>query len=307
MAKKTARKISTAKPTPKAFPRDNNLCPVPTGILVLVGGAENKGDDEPARKRKPENFVKLEVLKTFAELMGKKEATVGLVTTASSEPAETLEDYKKAFKEVGITRIRHIHHETRKDLLEDKKLLEDVREIDGYFFSGGDQLRVTSIYGGSEFLTDLKQKYITSRIVVGGTSAGAMALSTPMIYAGNENVSELGGEIKVTTGLEFMKDVCIDTHFVHRGRFVRMAQVVVTNPTCIGFGIEEDTAVVVRDGIHCEVIGTGTVIIIEGFHIAEANVDDFSKERPITIRDLRVHLLSSGDKYEVIQINPPHK
>jgi cyanophycinase len=142
---------------------------------------------------------------------------------------------------------------------------------------------------------------------VAGTSAGAMALSTPMIYAGNEEVQELGGQIKLTTGLEFLKDVCIDTHFVHRGRFVRMAQVVVTNPTSIGIGFEEDTAIVVRNGVDMEVIGTGLVIIIEGFNITDANINDFAQDKPITARDLKVHLLSAGDKYQILQINPPHK
>jgi cyanophycinase len=143
--------------------------------------------------------------------------------------------------------------------------------------------------------------------VSGGTSAGAMAISTPMIYAGNEKVQELGGEIKLTTGLEFLKDVCIDTHFVHRGRFVRMAQVVITNPTCIGIGIEEDTAVVIRDGLQMQVVGTGLVIVTEGFEIRDSSINDFSEDKPVTARDLRVHLLADGDTYLISQLNPPHK
>jgi cyanophycinase len=302
MAKKTAREKQVTTIT-----KSENHCPVPQGKLLLIGGAENKGEEEPEKKRKPKNFVKLEVLQAFADLMGKKDPVVQVVTTASSEPTETLQDYTKALHEVGITRIRHVHHKERKDLLEDDKLIETMRQVDGYFFTGGDQLRLTSIYGGSQFLSLLKERYIRDNIVIAGTSAGAMAMSTPMIYAGNEKVQELAGEIKVTTGLEFMKDVCVDTHFVHRGRFVRMAQVVVTNPTCVGIGLEEDTAIIVRNGTEVEVTGTGTIIVIEGFQIREANVNDFTKEKPVTIRDLRVHLLASGDKYEVAQINPPHK
>src|SRR5213075_3228172 len=106
---------------------------------------------------------------------------------------------------------------------------------------------------------------IQKKIVIGGTSAGAMALSTPMIYSGSNEVQELTGEIKVTTGLEFLKDVSIDTHFVHRGRFVRMAQVIATNPTSIGVGIDEDTAWIVRNGIETEVIGSGIITILEGY------------------------------------------
>jgi cyanophycinase len=190
--------------------------------------------------------------------------------------------------------------------LDDEALLDRVKQADGIFFAGGDQLKYTSIYGGTRFLLELKDRYIHDKIVIAGTSAGAMAMSTPMIYAGNDEVQELGGMIKVTTGLEFLKDVCIDTHFVHRGRFVRMAQVIVTNPTCIGMGIEEDTAIVVRNGLEAEVVGTGTVIIIEGFGITETNIEDFANEKPISIRDMKVHILSGGNKYLISQVNPPH-
>ena len=127
-----------------------------------------------------------------------------------------------------------------------------------------------------------------------------------MIYAGNDEVQEIGGMIKVTTGLEFLKDVCIDTHFVHRGRFVRMAQVVVTNSSSIGLGIEEDTAAVVTNGLDVQVIGTGTIIIIEGHQISDANIEEFTSNKPVTMRDLKMHVLSDGDTYTIPQTNPPH-
>ena len=130
-----------------------------------------------------------------------------------------------------------------------------MKMADAIFFAGGDQLLLTSLYGGSPFLTLLKERYIHHKFVIAGTSAGAMALSTPMIYAGNKDVQEVSGEIKVTTGLEFLKDVSVDTHFVQRSRFVRLAQVIATNPGCLGMGIEEDTAVVVRRGVEAEVAG----------------------------------------------------
>ena len=143
--------------------------------------------------------------------------------------------------------------------------------------------------------------------MIGGTSAGAMAMSTPMIYAGNKDKQQITGEIKVTTGLEFLKDVCIDTHFVNRGRFVRLAQVIATNPTCIGIGIEEDTAIIVKSGTEADVIGSGTIIIFEGYEITETNIADFGSKKPVSIRNLKVHILSSGDKYTIPQCNPPHR
>jgi cyanophycinase len=107
--------------------------------------------------------------------------------------------------------------------------------------------------------------------------------------------------------MEFLKDVCIDTHFVHRGRFVRMAQVIVSNPACIGFGIDEDTAIIVRNGLQAEIIGSGTVIVMDGGAITQTNFTDYSEKPAVSIRDLKVHLLSRGDHYQIPQTNPPHK
>jgi len=283
-----------------------NECPVPIGTLLIIGGAENKGEDEAKKKQTPSDFERMEVLKRFVKLTDKKDPVIEVITSASSEGKESFEDYRKAFEELKVKNIGHLHHEKREEVIGNDELLDRIRQADGVFFAGGDQLKYTYLYGGTAFLTVLKERYIYEKIVVAGTSAGAMALSTPMIYAGNDEVQELGGMIKVTTGLEFLRDVCIDTHFVHRGRFIRMAQVIVTNPTCIGLGIEEDTALVVRNGLSVEVIGTGTVIVLEGFDITEGSIQDFTNEKPVTIRDLRMHILSSGDTYKIPQLNPPH-
>lgn len=287
-------------------PVSDNSCPVPAGTLVIIGGNENKGEENPSNKEKPSDFIKLQVLEALKKQIPKKDPVVEVITTASSEGAEMFRDYTKAFEQIGITNLGHLHHNNRKEVLTDD-LEERVKNADAFFFSGGDQLKLTSYYGGTSFLTHLKERYIREKVVIAGTSAGAMALSTPMIYAGNQDVQEIGGAIKVTTGLEFLRDVCIDTHFVHRGRFVRMAQVIATNPTCIGIGIEEDTAVVVRNGTNVEVVGTGLVIVIEGFEIEEVNIADFTSDVPIKARNLKVHLLSDRDLYEIPQLNPPHK
>ncbi|WP_162944969.1 cyanophycinase [Flavisolibacter nicotianae] len=283
-----------------------NHAPIPAGVLVVIGGKENKGEEAPENKKKPADFIKLEVLQAFKDATHKREPVVEIITTASSEGAESFNDYKHAFEKIGISTVGHIHHATRQEVLDDP-LEERIKRADAFFFSGGDQLLLTAIYGGTQFLTALKERYIHEPVVIAGTSAGAMALSTPMIYAGSQDVQELGGEIKVAMGLEFLKDVCIDTHFVHRGRFVRMAQVVITNPTSIGIGIEEDTCIIVKNGRDLLVMGSGLVVVIEGFQIQEANIKRFSEDKPITARNLSVHLLADGDTYTISEVNPPHK
>src|SRR4051812_35922930 len=192
MKTKAARKKTTL-----GTKKMENHCPVPMGTLVIIGGKENKGQDAPENKKKPGDFIRLEVLKAFKEQLHKRDPLIEVVTTSSSEGAESFEDYNKAFREVGIENVKHIHHKTRKEVLDDP-MVDRIKAADGIFLSGGDQLKLTSIYGGTEFLTSLKERYVHGQIVIAGTSAGAMALSTPMIYAGNEEVQELGGEIKVT-------------------------------------------------------------------------------------------------------------
>jgi cyanophycinase len=285
----------------------DQTCPVPAGMLLIIGGKENKGEDGPPERDKPNGFVSEDILRLFCDHIKEKKGTILVITSGSAEGSETFAEYKKVFGGLGRHSTVHIHHDTRKDLLEDEKLMEQVKDAKGIFFSGGDQLLLTSIYGGTKFLTQVKEKYIAQNIIIGGTSAGAMAMSTPMIYAGNEEKQQLSGEIKVTTGLEFLKDVCIDTHFVHRGRFVRLAQVIATSPGCTGIGIEEDTAILIRNGVEAEVKGSGTVIVVEGFSITEADMKKFTEKKPFSVRNLKVDILAPDDKFSIQQLNPIHK
>jgi len=281
-------------------------CPTPKGALLIIGGKEDKGEDESQEEVNPKDPNRLDILKKFIDLTGKPNPVVEIITSASSEGDESFEEYRKAFEDLKVENVGHIHHNSREEVLANG-LTERIENADAVFFAGGDQLKYTSRYGGTQFLTRLKERYIYEKIVVGGTSAGAMMLSTPMIYAGNNEVQEIGGEVKITTGMEFLKDVCIDTHFTKRGRFVRMAQVIVTNPSSIGIGIGENTAIVVRNGLEAEVLGAGLVIVIDGFHIGKANVEDFTEKKPVSIRNLRVHILAPGDQYLIPQVNPPHR
>lgn len=280
-------------------------CPTPKGILMAIGGRENKGQ-QPGKDVPPENFVPLEVLRDFTALVEKDNPVVEVITSASSEGDDSFKEYRKLFTELGVSAVGHLHHDSRKEIM-DTAIMNRIEKADAFFFSGGDQLKLTYLYGGSSLLHYLKKRYVYEPVVIGGTSAGAMALSTPMIYAGNEEVQQTNGAIKVTTGLEFLKDVCIDTHFVDRSRFVRMAQVIATNPTCVGIGIEEDTAIIIRNGLQAKVVGTGVVTIIEGFHIEESNITSFADKSSISVRNLKVHLLSREDCYEIPQLNLPHK
>ena len=281
-----------------------NECPVPKGILVVIGGKENRGDEIGDGLQ---NKERLEILHTIVALTHKKDPVLEVVSTASGEAKQLFKEYVKAFSELGVKTINQIHHETRREVMESsEKTTERIKAADAVFFAGGYQLKLSPLDGGSDFLLQLKQRYIKEKLVVAGTSAGAMALSTPMIYAGNKEVQQISGEIKITTGLEFLKDVCIDTHFVDRSRLVRMAQVVATNPSCIGIGIEEDTALVVRNGLDAEICGNGIVIVIDGQDISGSNLLEQGTGTTVSIKGLKVNILSKGDRFTIPQTNPPH-
>lgn len=286
--------------------RHKQQSPVPAGILVIIGGKENKGEQDAPERENPAGFVPRGILKIFADLPKKRNARIQLITSGSAEGKESFAGYKQVFHELAQSNVHHIHHTSREEVLKDdcEKIVGDA---DAIFFAGGDQLLLTSLYGGTPFLKALKEKYIAKKLIIGGTSAGAMAMSTPMIYAGNEEVQQVSGEIKITTGLEFLRGVCIDTHFVHRSRFVRLAQVIATNPGCLGMGIEEDTAVIVRKGVDCEVVGSGTVIQIKGFGITQSDMKSFAEKKPFSVRNLAVDILAAGDTFLIEQTNPPHQ
>lgn len=280
-------------------------CTVPNGCLVIIGGAENKEHETPS----PEAIAGAgpAVLTAFIECCRKKHPHIEVITTAGEEDVEgAFRAYEACFKQLGAQEIGHLHHNSREEL-DNEALSERIRKADGVFIAGGDQLRLTSIYGGTPFLTELKEAYLFDKLTIGGTSAGAMALSTPMIFGGTGEQELIAAGIKLTTGMEFLKDVCIDTHFVHRGRFVRMAQVIATNPASIGIGIEEDTAVIVTEGLKGRVIGNGVVILIDGVGSRSSNIAQFDEEKKLTIRNLSVSILSKDETFEIPQRNPPHQ
>jgi cyanophycinase len=275
-------------------------CPPPQGVLVIVGGHENKGEEpEPgSNQSNNKNFVTTSILQRFTEELTGDDPLIVVIPTASQEPEESAADYHEVFHSLGIKRVRTLDIRNREDANQaaSVKLIEEAA---GIWFTGGDQLRLTAILGGTLLLQRLKERYTHEPLVLGGTSAGATAMSTPMIYEGRNDAGFRKGEIAITTGLQFMHDVAIDTHFIARGRIARMAQIIATNPTCLGLGIEEDTAVVVREGFHLEVIGSGLVTILEGSECTATNIYDIKPETPFSIRGLRLHLLSAGEQYDL--------
>ena len=272
---------------------------LPKGKLVSVGGAEDKGTDleEGFVQRNRLNFFELGILKRIVNEVGGPQKHIEVITTASSIPDEVGQNYLDAFGKIGCTNIGIMDIRKREDV-QKPEYIERIRKADGVMFSGGDQLRLTSIFGGTEIYQILHDRYLEEEnFVIAGTSAGAMAMSNTMIYQGKSDLAHLKGEVKLTTGLAFIGNVIIDSHFDKRGRFNRLAQAVASNPQCTGIGLGEDTGVVITEGNQLEVVGSGAVVIVDGRDILHTNITEVSLGEPIAVENLKVSIMVRGNRY----------
>lgn len=273
---------------------------IPKGKLIAIGGAEDKGTDLEKGEflRNNLNFFELGILRRIVEEIGGVHSRIEVVTTASTIPYEVGENYLNAFGKIGCTDIGLLHIRNREDAMR-VDYVERIRNCAGIMFSGGNQLRLSAIFGGTVFLKTIHERYQSESFVIAGTSAGAMAMSNTMIYEGNATRAHLKGEVKIATGLAFMDNVIFDSHFEKRGRFARLAQAVAANPSCIGIGLGEDTGMLITEGNRMEAIGSGPVIIVDGHDIRHSNMADIPEGNPITIENLKVHFCAKGNGYLV--------
>lgn len=275
---------------------------IPKGKLIPIGGNEDKGTEpEPNYEQKNNiNFFELQILsRILHEIKGHKDSNVEVITSASSIPEEVGEAYINAFGKLGNQHVRLMHIKSREDA-KNPEYIERIRKCDGVMFTGGNQLRLSTIFGGTEILNILNDRYLHEDFIIAGTSAGAMAMSNTMIYQGSSSQALLKGEVKITTGLAFIKNVIIDSHFDKRGRFGRLATAVASNPACIGIGLGEDTGVLITEGRYLEIIGSTHVTIVDGHEIKHSNIADLQDGSPITIENLKAHFLTKGNRYDLV-------
>ena len=275
----------------------------PQGKLFAIGGAEDKGIEASREdiNRTNLNFIELGILHRIVKESGGPNEKIEVITTASMIPYEVGENYVDAFGKIGCIDVNVMHIRNRSDAL-NKEYIERITNCKTVMFSGGNQLRLSTIFGGTKMLQILLERYNNEEaFVVAGTSAGAMAMSNTMIYEGNATRAHLKGEVKITTGLGFMDDVIIDSHFEKRGRFIRLAQAVATNPSCIGIGLGEDTGMLITEGNKMEAIGSGCVTIIDGQDIRYSNIADIPEGNPFSIDNLKVHICEKGNGYLVAE------
>ena len=274
----------------------------PVGKLMIIGGAVNKGSfaetDYDQNVEKNLNFFERGILrKIINESRLKEDSIIEIITTASQIPQIVGPEYKKAFEFLGVKNVKILDIQNREQANSDA-IVARANSADVVMFTGGDQLRLTSILGGTRFHDAILRKYQEEDFIYAGTSAGAAAASENMIYQGTSHEALLKGEIKTTQGLGFMENVIVDTHFVQRGRIGRLFQAVVNNPRTLGIGLGEDTGLYI-DGDCMTAIGSGLVILVDGRFIKDTNLTNIELGQPISIDNLIVHVMSQNDYYDL--------
>jgi len=274
----------------------------PKGKLIVIGGAVDKGSFTEKNYEKDIeknfNFFERGILKRILiESEHSLDSRIEVITTASQVPEEVGAEYVKAFSYLGALNVGTLGITTR-EVASSEEVNERLERANIVMFTGGDQLRLTSLLGGTSFHKILLKKYNHENVVIAGTSAGAAACSNNMIYQGSAQEALLKGEVKITSGLGLINDVIIDTHFVHRGRIGRLFQAVVSNPMALGIGLGEDTGLLIN-GKQMEAIGSGLVILVDGRHIKDSNITEVDLGEPISIENLVAHVMSMGDLYDL--------
>jgi cyanophycinase len=258
------------------------------GCLIIIGGHEDR-DPEGDRV----------ILKEVARHV--RGGKLVLATVASHQPEGYFDEYEKAFDDLDVGELVELYVEDRNEAGDREKLsvLDDAQAI---FFSGGDQLRITSQIGDTGI--EAKVRSIFDRGgVIAGTSAGASVMSDTMLVKGTSSETHRIGDLHMAPGLGLIRDVIIDQHFAERGRFGRLIGAVAHNPRVLGLGIDEDTAAVL-EGDEFRVIGSGAVYVVDGTQVSHCNLAEARPDRVLSMHDVKVHVLSSGDRFDLAKRRP---
>jgi cyanophycinase len=276
---------------------------VPKGKLVIIGGAVDLGSslnyNENISHPHYIKFFEQGILRrVIVESANAENSIVEVITTASQIPDIVGAEYIKSFKQLQINNVNVLDIRSRTDAA-NQEYLDRISKADVVMFTGGDQLRLSSIFGGTKFLQILKKRYQEENFLIAGTSAGAAAASTNMIYRGSSSEALVKGEVQITAGLGFVDSVIVDTHFVQRGRIGRLFYAVASNPGMLGIGLGEDAGLLITEGNCMEAIGSGLTILVDGRYISETSIYDVEIGSPVSIDGLRVHVMSLFDKYDL--------
>jgi cyanophycinase len=253
------------------------------GWIVPIGGAENKENDR-------------RILQRFVCVSGGDEADIVVIPTAS-RMHETGARYEQVFRELGAARVTVMDFDTRRDCQE-RGRLRRIEEASGIFFTGGNQLRLTTLLGGTPVAKLIRSRNARG-VTVGGTSAGASILSEHMIAGGDEGSAVVAGSVRLAPGLGLTNRFIIDQHFRERDRLGRLLAAIAYNPFAVGIGLDEDTAAFIGPAELLEVEGTGGVTIVDPGEVNFSSIDAAEDGQPVCMLGLKVHVLVAGATFNL--------
>lgn len=254
------------------------------GSIFAIGGREARSGDTP-------------LLARFAERCGGGSARLVVLTTASPDPARRIAEYEPAFRALDVSEVAFFHQKDRSEA-DEPTLLAALDEADGVFLTGGNQLKLMTIIGGTALEAKLRTRH-RAGLHLAGTSAGAAAFSAVMIARGKARVSARLSSVRMTPGLGILPNVIIDQHFRERDRFGRLLSAVLCNPAMLGFGLDEDTAFELDGSSRVTVAGRGSLTIVDGSKLEATNLDVVAEDTPAAFVGMQVHALSADWAYDL--------
>lgn len=260
-----------------------------SGNLIIIGGAEDKEG-------------KKEILRRVCNSIDKNEEILLVATIATEYPREVANKYKEVFEDLKVKNIKVLDISERQDAYEELNV-NLIKEASLIFFTGGDQLRITSLIGGTPVYEQLKEACSNGVFIV-GTSAGASVMSDTMVVQGDDDDSPRKCTLKMSPGLGLIKGVIIDQHFAQRGRMGRLLAGIAQNPEVLGIGIDENTGILVNKSGTVEVIGEGAVYFIDGSTITYTNVSELHADDILSMHNIKLHILTNGNKFDLLKKSP---
>ncbi|MBW3628306.1 MAG: cyanophycinase [Gemmatimonadetes bacterium] len=258
--------------------------------LLVIGGAEDPDED------------RMEILPYFVEMAGGKQARIVVCSSPSENPEEKVRVYRKLFEKIGVAEVIDAPISSRVEAA-DPELVAAVERATAVFFTGGDQLRLTALVAGTPFGECVRERLFHDGLVVGGTSAGAAAMSSTMVIGGPSDGTVRRQDVDLAPGLNYWSDAVVDTHFNQRGRVNRSLTIFAHNPQILGIGIDENTAVDVVPGRGFTVVGAGAVTVFDG-RVSHTSAPDAADGDVLAVIDSKVHVLPAGYGLDLKTLRP---
>jgi len=261
----------------------------PEGILIAIGGNEERHSwiDEQGRGS---------ILKNIIIHSGGPKSRIELITCATEFDGDAGNEYAGAFRKLGALNVGSMVIESRKTA-DSTAILKRLEQADAILFTGGNQGLATELLRSTKAHELLYSRFLDEKLVIAGTSEGAVVLTGEMIVGGEDGGIIKKGNLKMEEGFGFTKQIIFESHFFVRNRFGRLAEAVALNPGLLGIGIGEDTGVIIKEGNICEVIGNGMVIILDGSELGHNYYLGLEQNNLVSLVGLKVHLLAPKDKY----------